>query len=179
MFLLNPKKYDRAHLDQKSKDIMLKTIEFFETKGLKKLKEDDQAAAWYQDFLDFIKKEQTFASLLTPSGYGDRDSRWDMWRIEEYNEILSFYGLCYWYAWQVSILGLAPIWMGSNEEIKHKTAALLKEGGIFAFGLSERAHGADLYSSEMMLYPQADGTYLARGSKYYICLLYTSPSPRD
>jgi len=168
MFLFNPKKYDRAHLDQKSKDIMLKTIEFFETKGLKKLKEDDQAAAWYQDFLDFIKKEETFASLLTPSGYGDPDSRWDMWRIEEYNEILSFYGLCYWYAWQVSILGLAPIWMGSNEEIKHKTAKLLKEGGIFAFGLSERAHGADLYSSEMMLYPQADGTYLARGSKYYI-----------
>ena len=168
MFLLNPKKYDRAHLDQKSRDIMLKTMEFFETKGLKKLKEDDQAAVWYQDFLDFIKKEQTFASLLTPAGYGDADSRWDMWRIEEYNEILSFYGLCYWYAWQVTILGLGPIWMGNNEEVKHKTAALLKEGGIFAFGLSERAHGADLYSSEMMLYPQADGTYLARGSKYYI-----------
>ena len=168
MFLLNPKKYDRAHLDQKSKDIMLKTIEFFETKGLKKLKEDDQAAVWYQDFLDFVKKEETFASLLTPSGYGSPDSRWDMWRIEEYNEILSFYGLCFWYAWQVSILGLAPIWMGSNENIKHRTAKLLKEGGIFAFGLSERAHGADLYSSEMMLYPQADGTYLARGSKYYI-----------
>jgi acyl-CoA dehydrogenase len=168
MFLLNPKKYDRAHLDQKSKDIMLKTIEFFETRGLKKLKEDDQAAVWYQDFLDFIKKEESFASLLTPSGYGDADSRWDMWRIEEYNEILSFYGLCFWYAWQVTILGLGPIWMGNNEEVKHKTAKLLKEGGIFAFGLSERAHGADLYSSEMMLYPQADGTYLARGSKYYI-----------
>ena len=168
MFLLNPKKYDRAHLDQKSKDIMLKTIEFFETRGLKKLKEDDQAAIWYQDFLDFIKKEKTFASLLTPSGYGDPDSRWDMWRIEEYNEILSFYGLCFWYAWQVTILGLGPIWMGNNEEVKHKTAALLKEGGIFAFGLSERAHGADLYSSELMLYPQADGTYLAKGSKYYI-----------
>jgi acyl-CoA dehydrogenase len=168
MFLLNPKKYDRAHLDQKSKDIMLKTIEFFETRGLKKLKEDDQAAIWYKDFLDFIKKEETFASLLTPTGYGDPDSRWDMWRIEEYNEILSFYGLCFWYAWQVTILGLGPIWMGNNEEVKHKTATLLKEGGIFAFGLSERAHGADLYSSEMMLYPQADGTYLARGSKYYI-----------
>ncbi len=168
MFLLNPRKYDRAHLDQQSKDIMLKTIEFFETKGLKKIKEDDQAAVWYQDFLDFLKKEQPFASLLTPSGYGNPDSRWDMWRIEEYNEILSFYGLCYWYAWQVSILGLAPIWMGNNEEVKHKTARLLKEGGIFAFGLSERAHGADLYSSEMMLFPQPDGTYLARGSKYYI-----------
>ncbi|MDD5312695.1 MAG: acyl-CoA dehydrogenase [Dehalococcoidia bacterium] len=168
MFLLNPRQYDRPHLDARSKEIMLKTIEWFEKKGLKRIKEDDQAAIWYQDFLDFIKKEGIFADLLTPSGYGGPDSRWDMWRIEEYNEILSFYGLCYWYAWQVTILGLGPIWMGNNEEVKHKTAKLLQEGGIFAFGLSEKAHGADLYSSEMMLYPQPDGTYLARGSKYYI-----------
>ena len=35
---------------------------------------------------EFIKKEQVFATLLTPSGYGDPDSRWDMWRISEYNE---------------------------------------------------------------------------------------------
>jgi acyl-CoA dehydrogenase len=168
MFLLNPRQYDRPHLDARSKEIMLKTIEFFEKKGIKKIKQDDQNAVWYQDFLDFIKKEQTFADLLTPAGYGSPDARWDMWRIEEYNEILSFYGLCYWYAWQVTILGLGPIWMGNNEEVKHKTAKLLQDGGIFAFGLSEQAHGADLYSSEMMLYPQPDGTYLARGSKYYI-----------
>ena len=45
---------------------------------------------------------------------------------------------------------------------------LLHQGGVFAFGLSEKTHGADLYSSEMVLVPQADGTHLARGSKYYI-----------
>ena len=168
MLLFNPKKYERHHADDKSKQIMLKTIKFFEQKGLKKIKEDDQAAVWYDDFLEFIKKEQTFATLLTPSGYGDKDSRWDMWRIEEYNEILGFYGLCYWYAWQVSILGLGPIWMGQNEEVKHKAAKLLKDGGIFGFGLSEKEHGADIYSTDMMLYPKGDGTYLARGDKYYI-----------
>ena len=58
--------------------------------------------------------------------------------------------------------------MGSNEELKRRTAQLLKDGGVFAFGLSEKEHGADLYSSEMTLYPQSDGTWLARGSKYYI-----------
>ena len=26
---------------------------------------------------------------------------------------LAFYGLAYWYTWQVTILGLGPIWMGS------------------------------------------------------------------
>ena len=44
MILLNPKKYDREHLDPKSKEIMLKTIDFFEKRGLKKLKEDDQSS---------------------------------------------------------------------------------------------------------------------------------------
>ena len=47
--------------------------------------------------------------------------------------------------------------MSQNEEVKKKTAKLLKEGGIFAFGLSEKAHGADLYSSEMALTPLGDG----------------------
>ena len=168
MLLLNPKKYERYHADPGSRELVLKTIEFFEKKGLKKIKEDDQSMVWYEDFLDFIKKEKIFASLLTPEKYSCKNGRWDMYRISEFNEILGFYGLCYWYAWQVTILGLGPIWMGTNEEVKKKAARLLEEGGVFAFGLSEKTHGADLYSSEMRLVPQKDGSYLARGSKYYI-----------
>jgi len=44
----------------------------------------------------------------------------------------------------------------------------LESGSIFAFGLSEREHGADVYSTSMKLSQQADGTFLANGSKYYI-----------
>ncbi len=168
MLLFNPKKLEREYADERSRELVEKTIAFFENKGLKKIKEDDQGKVWYQDFLDFIKEERIFADLLTPSAYGDGKTRWDMWRLSEFNEVLAFYGLCYWYAWQVTILGLGPIWMGDNEEAKKKTAALLRDGGVFAFGLSERTHGADLYSTEMTLVPQPDGTYLARGSKYYI-----------
>ena len=168
MILLNPKKHTREYPDKRSKEIMLKTIEFFENKGKKKIKDDDHDRVWYSDFLEFVKKEQIFATLLTPAGYGDPDSRWDTWRICEFNEILGFYGLNYWYTWQVSALGLGPIWMSKNEKVKRKTAQLLKDGGIFAFGLSEKEHGADLYSSDMMLYPQPDGTYKANGDKYYI-----------
>lgn len=168
MLLFNPLKYQREHADEKSRQLVEKTIAFFEDKGLAQIKADDQAMVWYEDFLDFIKEEKIFSTMLTPAGYGADDSRWDMWRIGEFNELLAFYGLCYWYAWQVSILGLGPIWMGDNETVKHQTAQLLQEGGVFAFGLSEKDHGADLYSSEVMLYPQPDGTYLARGSKYYI-----------
>lgn len=146
---------------------MRKTIAFFENKGLKKVKEDDHAQAWYADLLEFVKEEKIFATLLTPSAYGD-DSRWDTWRNCEFNEILAFYGLAYWYTWQVSILGLGPIWMSKNEALKRKAAQLLQEGNVFAFGLSERTHGADIYSTEMSLTPQPDGAYRANGEKYYI-----------
>lgn len=168
MFLLNPAAYTREHNDERSKALATATIAFFESKGLARLKADDQASVWYDDFLAFVREHEVFATLLTPAGYGADDSRWDMWRISEFNEILGFYGLCYWYTWQVTILGLGPIWMGDNEAIKHKAAAALKEGGIFAFGLSERAHGADIYRSGMRLTKQEDGSYLANGSKYYI-----------
>jgi len=168
MLLLNPHKYAREYPDEESRAIMLKTIEFFENKGKVKLKNDDHDRVWYQDFLDFVKKEEIFAKLLTPKGYGDADSRWDTWRIMGLNEILAFYGLHYWYTWQVSILGLCPIWMSKNEDVKKKTAQLLKEGGIFGFGLSEKEHGADLYSTETLLKVLGDGKYAARGSKYYI-----------
>lgn len=168
MLLLNPHKYTREYPDEESRDIMLKTIEFFENKGKVKLKNDDHERVWYQDFLDFVKKEKIFARLLTPKGYGDSDSRWDTWRIIGFNEILAFYGLHYWYTWQVSILGLGPIWMSKNEDVKRKTAQLLKDGGIFGLGLSEKEHGADLYSTEMLLKEVGDGNYIANGSKYYI-----------
>ncbi|HEX9090715.1 MAG TPA: acyl-CoA dehydrogenase, partial [Anaerolineales bacterium] len=64
--------------------------------------------------------------------------------------------------------GLGPIWQSENEPLKRKAARLLEEGEVFAFGLSESQHGADIYSTEMSLAPQADGTYLANGEKYYI-----------
>ena len=166
--LLNPRKYELEHEDQAFQEIIHKTIDFFESKGLKKIKDDDHQRVWYADFLEFIKQEEIFSTLLTPTGYGAESCRWDTWRIAHFNEILGFYGLAYWYTWQVTILGLGPIWMSDNEVLKKRAAQLLKEGEVFAFGLSEKAHGADIYSTEMSLTPQKDGSYKANGSKYYI-----------
>jgi acyl-CoA dehydrogenase len=166
--LLNPKNEKFDHLDEPSRQIMRKTIAFFEQKGKRRLKAEDHERVWYTDFLDFIQKEKIFATLLTPPAYGGGDTRWDTFRNCDFNEILAFYSLSQWYAWQVSILGLGPIWMSENEAVKRKTTGLLRDGGIFAFGLSEKAHGADLYASEMMLTPMGDGTYRADGAKYYI-----------
>jgi acyl-CoA dehydrogenase len=175
MILLNPTEHSRAYRDEASRQIMLKTIAFFENKGKERLKEDDRNRVWYADFLEFQKDEGLFATLLTPPEYGQPGSRWDTWRNCEFNEILAFYGLHYWYTWQVSILGLGPIWMSANEGLKQRAARLLQEGEVFAFGLSERAHGADIYATEMSLTPQPDGTYVANGEKYYIGNGNTAP----
>jgi len=185
MILLNPRKLTRTYPDERSRAIMQATVDFFERKGKQRLKADDRERIWYADFLDFQRENKLFATLLTPATYGD-GCRWDTYRNCEFNEILAFYGLHYWYTWQVSILGLGPIWMSRNEALKQRAAALLQEGHVFAFGLSERAHGADIYSTEMTLTPMpspeppADAgigslpegdrekSYLANGEKYYI-----------
>jgi acyl-CoA dehydrogenase len=166
--ILNPKNIVAKYADEETKQIMQKTIDFFEGRGLKAMKDDFHACKWYTEFLDFMKANQIMAKLLTPTGYGAANSRWDSSRIVDFAEILGFYGLTYWYTFQVSALGLGPIYLGANEEAKHKAAKLLQEGAIFAFGLSEKEHGADIYSSDMMLYPQPGGNYLANGDKYYI-----------
>ncbi len=186
MILLNPKKYDCPCPDERSRELLQKTIAFFETKGKALLKEDDRNRVFYEDFIGFVGEERLFATVLTPAGEvascspagqtgqtgeeagGPKDGRWDTWRLAALAEILGFYGLAYWYTWQVSILGLGPIWMSGNQAMKARAAGLLEEGAIFAFGLSEKEHGADVYSTDMILSPQADGTYRANGRKYYI-----------
>lgn len=167
MVLFNPKTHVGVHPDTHTNDMLRAVIDWFETRGLKQLKADFHDRAWNHDFVDFMKSEQVLATLMTPRGYGD-DAAWNTRRNVEFAEIVAFYGITYWYTFQVSMLGLGPIFNGDNEEVKHRAAKLLREGAVFAFGLSEQEHGADIYSSEMQLIPQAGGGYVARGSKYYI-----------
>ncbi|MEM9457694.1 MAG: acyl-CoA dehydrogenase family protein [Myxococcota bacterium] len=167
--LLHPNRLDRPYPDPRSAEIMRKTVEFFESKGKQRLLEDYYTRPWYSDFLEFVHKERIFASMCTPAGEGQADARWDTWRICEFAEILGFYGLPYWYTWQVSVLGLGPIWMSENAALRQRAAAALEDGAIFAFGLSEKTHGADIYSTDMVLTPAPDGKgWLANGRKYYI-----------
>ena len=82
MILLNPKNRKRFYPDKRSEEIMAKTVAFFENKGKASLKKDDQERTWYQEFIDFIGKEEIFADLLTPEKYGTGNARWGMWRIQ-------------------------------------------------------------------------------------------------
>lgn len=168
--IFNPTTYDAAEFDEATRRVLLATIEWFEKRGKKRLTEEDLAAEWYAEFIDFLRRERVFATLLTPTrnADGDPDKRWDTARNAVFNEILGFYGLPHWYAWQVTILGLGPIWQSDNEDARKRAAQQLEDGGLFAFGLSERNHGADIYSTDMVLTPDGEGGFRANGGKYYI-----------
>ncbi|WP_433710683.1 acyl-CoA dehydrogenase [Nocardia sp. CA-084685] len=176
--LFNPTRYDPKQFDAETRRLLRATIEWFESRGKRQLLADDADAVWVSDFLEFVKKERLFATFLTPAAYADGDAnrRWDGARNAALSEIFGFYGLAYWYAEQVTILGLGPIWQSGNEDAKKRAAADLADGQVMAFGLSERDHGADIYNTDLILTPTEPGSadaeagilFRANGVKYYI-----------
>jgi len=168
--LLNPRTYDPAHLDDESRRLLRATVDFFESRGKKVLVDSYNDAVWYADFLEFAAKEGLFATFLTPAadGGGAPAKRWDTARNAALSELLGFYGLGYWYTWQVTVLGLGPVWQSANQAVRARAGQLLDEGHVMAFGLSERTHGADIYSTDMILTPDDTGGFRANGGKYYI-----------
>jgi acyl-CoA dehydrogenase len=172
--MFNPNSYDPQQFDPETRRQLRALIDWFEARGKAKLLQDDLEATWVSDFLDFIGKERIFATFLTPSefGLGDDNKRWDTSRNAALSEILGFYGLAYWYAEQVTILGLGPIWQSQNIKAKERAATQLENGGVMAFALSERDHGADIYNTDLVLTPaESDDegvVFRATGEKYYI-----------
>jgi len=168
--LFNPHTYDPSHFDDVTRRLLRATIDWFEHLGKETLLQNYRECVWYADFLNFVAKEHLFAKMGTPAreANGDRDKRWDTSRISAFSEILAFYGVDYWYAWQVTILGLGPIWQSDNAWARRRAAQWLDDGAVFAFGLSEREHGADIYTTDMVLTPDGGGGFRATGGKYYI-----------
>jgi alkylation response protein AidB-like acyl-CoA dehydrogenase len=174
MLLFNPSAYDAAHYDEPTRRALMAVRRFFEDKGHAALKAESHDATWYDDFLEMIAREGVFARFGTPAAVGQltgggdaTTARWDTARNNDLSQLLAWYSLEHWYAWQVTVLGLGPVWTSGNAQAKRLVGQLLAQGGMFAFGLSEREHGADIYSTDMVL--TQDGTgWRASGEKYYI-----------
>jgi len=171
MLLFHPKTYDAARHDEATRRALLAVRSFFEAKGPAELKQEHHAGHWYGDFLEMLAREGVFARFGTPADVGrlvgNDAARWDTARNNDLGELLAWYSLEHWYAWQVTVLGLGPVWMSGNAGARALVGNLLAQGGVFAFGLSERAHGADIYSTDMVLTPSGAG-WRATGAKYYI-----------
>lgn len=96
--LLNPNGYDPQRFDPETRRLLRATIDWFESRGKRKLVQDYHDKTFYADFLEFAGKEGLFSTFFTPAANadGNPDKRWDTSRVAELSEILGFYGLNYW-----------------------------------------------------------------------------------
>ena len=143
-------------------------VEFFENKGLRTLKDEDQRQEWYGDWIDFVRAHGLYASLLSPKKYSTDRNEFDLGRLTRFLEVFGYFSPAHGYSLQVTFLGLFAILMGSNEALKQEAVGALENGALFAFGVSEKDHGSDLLASEFTLADFGPGRRVANGWKYYI-----------
>lgn len=141
--------------------------DFFRAKGLPALKEEDRQEGWYPDWIAHQAAHGLYASLLSPACYSTRGHRLNVLRLTRFLEAFAYFSPAHAYSLHVSFLGLFPILMSSNEALKREAVARLESGGLFAFGVSERDHGADLLANEFTVRDTPAGR-IADGAKCYI-----------
>ncbi len=145
-----------------------KLAEFFESKGLPALRQEERREEWYDDWLAYQAHHRLYASVLSPKQFSNHGNQFDLLRYARFLELFAYFSPSHGYSLQVTFLGLFSILMGSNSELKKEAVATLESGGQFAFGVSEKTHGADLFGNEFVIRPAAAGRFVANGSKYYI-----------
>lgn len=143
-------------------------VEFFQSKGLDALKQEDRQEDWYQDWIDYQARHGLYAGLLSPQRYSSRGHRLDLRKLTRFLEVFAYFSPAHAYSLHVTFLGLFPILMSANEALKREAVARLEGGGLFAFAVSEQAHGSDLLANEFMVTPADAGGWRADGAKYYI-----------
>jgi acyl-CoA dehydrogenase len=143
-------------------------VEFFQQKGLANLKQEDRLEGWYQDWIDYQAKHKLYASLLSLQQYSSLGHRFDLLRLTRFLETFAYFSPSHAYSLHVSFLGLFPILLSDNEPLKKEAVALLENGGLLAFAVSEKTHGSDLFANEFTLTRTGAGSHVAAGSKYYI-----------
>jgi acyl-CoA dehydrogenase len=152
-------------------------VAFFQNKGLEALKREDQREEWYPDWIDYQAQHGLYASLLSPQRYSSRGHRLDIGKLARFVETFGYFSPAHAYSLHVSLLGLFPILMSANEALKKEAIAKLEAGGLFAFAVSEKAHGSDLFANEFTVKPTAEpgeseapphAGWRADGAKHYI-----------
>ncbi len=138
-------------------------VEFFWGLGPAALDE----ATCYEDWIALQATHQLYAGLLSPKQYSSRGNQLDLLRLTRFLEVFAYFSPAHAYSLHVSFLGLFPILMSANEPLKKEAIRRLEDGGLFAFGVSEKAHGSDLFANEFTVRKTQAG-WMADGAKYYI-----------
>jgi acyl-CoA dehydrogenase len=145
-----------------------KLVEFFTSKGLAAIKQEDREELWYSDWIAYQQKHRLYADVLSPAEFSNRSNFFDLLRYARFIEVVAYCSPAHGYSLQVTFLGLISILMGSNPLLKREAVSALESGELLAFGVSERDHGSDLLANEFTIADSETGGYIANGSKYYI-----------
>jgi acyl-CoA dehydrogenase len=145
-----------------------KLAEFFTVKGLAALKQEDRDELWYADWIEYQGRHKLYASVLSPRQYSSLGFQFDLLKIARFLEVFAYFSPAHGYSLQCTFLGLFPILMSDNEAIKREAVGALEGGGLFALGVSEKEHGADLLGNGFQVTPTKSGRHIATGHKYYI-----------
>ena len=65
--LFNPSTYNPNSFDEPTRAKLLALVDFFETKGLARNKEEYYSGEWYTDFIDLVASKKIFATFATPA----------------------------------------------------------------------------------------------------------------
>jgi acyl-CoA dehydrogenase len=141
---------------------------FFQAKGLTVLKQEDRQEEWYPDWIAYQATHGLYAGLLSSEQYSTRGHRLDILKLTRFLEAFAYFSPAHAYSLHVSFLGLFPVLMSANERLKREAMALLEGGGLLAFGVSERNHGADLLANEFTVRDAPPNGRVADGAKCYI-----------
>ena len=165
--LFNPAGYEGADLDPASARLMRATIDWFEAKGKARLTAEVHSDEWYGDFIEFLERERAFATLLTPArDAGATPTSAGTPRATRSSTRSSASTGC-----PTGTRGRSRSSASARSGRATTTSPacalpqLLEDGAVFAFGLSERDHGADIYSTDMILTPDGDGGFRASGEQ--------------
>src|ERR1700693_6091862 len=60
---------------------LLKLVEFFESKGLAAIKDEDRREEWYEDWVIYQARHGLYAGLLSPREFSSRGTEFDLLRI--------------------------------------------------------------------------------------------------
>ncbi|HSU68747.1 MAG TPA: acyl-CoA dehydrogenase family protein [Tepidisphaeraceae bacterium] len=143
-------------------------LQFFKSKGLAALKQEDRAEQWYDDWIAFQREHRIYARLLCPARLSSIGGELNFLRLARFLELFAYLSPSHGYSLQVTFLGFFSILMGDNEALKQEAVEILEAGGLLAFGVSERAHGSDLLANEFIVAELATGGFRGGGGKYYI-----------
>jgi acyl-CoA dehydrogenase len=127
------------------RDPAVRTLcQFFRTKGISVLKEENRLEDWYGDWIAFQHQHGLYAALLSPARHSKNGNGFDLFRYSRFLEVLAYCSPSHGYSLHVSFIGLFSILMGSNDELKREAVATLEAGNLLALGVSEKDHGSDL-----------------------------------